>query len=163
MGRLVLPHALLPAVKGLRLKPSAGSTMLSPGYTAPQEAEAESAEETSGEEHSEFCLIDTFRRAVFNPKVNVSFPPFLKSANKRWSVLSITTCACKSILSLSPSIFPPRNYCVFTASTEVNAIYTKKEEGEEAWRIKGTLLKNPGDVLIASPLHHGWKIQSCEM
>lgn len=71
MGRLVLPHALLPAVKGLRLKPGAVQPMLSPGYTALQEAEAEPAEETRGEEQSDFCLIDTFRRAAFNPKVNV--------------------------------------------------------------------------------------------
>ncbi len=73
MGRLVLPHALLPAVKGLRLKPSALQPMLSPGYTALQEAEAEPTEEKSGEEPSEFCLIDTFRRAALNPKVSVLF------------------------------------------------------------------------------------------
>lgn len=73
MGRLVLPHALLPAVKGLRLKPSAPQPMLSPGYTALQEAEAEPTEETRGEEPSEFCLIDTFRRAALNPKVSVLF------------------------------------------------------------------------------------------
>lgn len=73
MGRLVLHHALLPAVKGLRLKPSALQPMLSPGYTALQEAEAESAEEARGEEPSEFCLIDTFRRAALNPNVGALF------------------------------------------------------------------------------------------
>lgn len=47
MGRLVLPHALLPAVKGLRLKRSALQPTLSPGYTALQEAEADPTEKKS--------------------------------------------------------------------------------------------------------------------
>lgn len=71
MGRLVLPHALLPAVKGLRLKPGSLQPMLSPGYAALREAEAEPAERARGDEPSGFCLIDTFRRAALNPKVSV--------------------------------------------------------------------------------------------
>lgn len=47
MGRLVLPHALLPAVKGLRLKLNTLQPMLSPGYTSLQEAETEPTAERS--------------------------------------------------------------------------------------------------------------------
>lgn len=40
-------------------------------------------------------------------------------------------------------------------------LFTLKKKKKEK---KDTLLKNPGDVLIASPLlHHGWKIRGCEM
>lgn len=67
MGWLVLPHALLPAVKGLRMKPGALQPRLSPGY-ALQEKKAEPIAERV------LFLIDTFQRAALHPKVNAPPP-----------------------------------------------------------------------------------------
>lgn len=106
-------------------------------------------------------LIDTFQRAALHPKVNVFPPPSppLIPANKRESVLSITICAYKSILYPSFSLSLLRATIVFLLPLPKWTLFTlKKGKGK-----KDTLLKNPGDVLIASPLHHGWKIRGCEM
>lgn len=86
-------------------------------------------------------------------------PSPLIPANKRESVLSITICAYKSILYPSFSLSLLRATIVFLLPLPKWTLFTlKKGKGK-----KDTLLKNPGDVLIASPLHHGWKIRGCEM
>lgn len=149
MGRLVLPHALLPAVKGLRSRCRLRET------PRPGGGEAALPEDRGP---SLLPLIDTFRRAASNPPPPPPPPSCCwKGPRNKASVSAITICAYKSILALLlPLAVPPRNYCVFIAFAGLNAVYTEGESGGDA------LLKNPGDVLIASPLHRGWKIRGCE-
>lgn len=145
MGRLVLHHALLPAVKGLRLKPSAPPPMLSPGYGALQEAEP-----TRGDEPSDFHPNWYISESSFQsqPRCLVGFF-FSEPANKRGSVLSITMRACKSTLSPSPCLPLLRATIVFLLPLPKWMLFTlkkkkkkKKKTGEK--KKKRHALKKPG-------------------
>lgn len=147
---------------------SSPSCLVARSQRAPHEARRSAAEvvsgilRASGEKGWADCRASSFSNwyiSESSPASQSQCPPPPIPANKRESVLSITICAYKSILYPSFSLSLLRATIVFLLPLPKWTLFTlKKGKGK-----KDTLLKNPGDVLIASTLHHGWKIRGCEM